>query len=167
MKNRETALHVRSHNPGAAKDMVSRIIANSILLCLSVAMLLVINACSEQRWASENNTLLVFKHGKIAGDPRLFQELLGSFEREHPGITVRDETLPSSTDEQHQFYIINLEGGSSDFDVLSIDIIWVPEFARAGWLVLTPPSPQKICRYQKHLPLPENDDFLSCLLIKV
>jgi trehalose/maltose transport system substrate-binding protein len=77
---------------------------------------------------------VVFKHGKIAGDPRPFRELLDRFEHENPGIRVQDETLPASTDEQHQFYAINLEGGSADFDVLSMDVIWVPEFARAGWL---------------------------------
>lgn len=79
-------------------------------------------------------TVLVFKHGKIAGDPQLFNQLLEKFQKENPGIIVRDETLPASTDEQHQFYVINLEGKSSEFDVLSMDVIWVPEFARAGWL---------------------------------
>ena len=79
-------------------------------------------------------THLIFKHGKIAGDPELFTQLINRFERENPGIKVKDETLPASTDEQHQFYVINLEGESADFDVLSMDVIWVPEFARAGWL---------------------------------
>jgi multiple sugar transport system substrate-binding protein len=77
---------------------------------------------------------LVFKHGKIAGDPAEFRKLLRRFEEDNPGIIVRDETLPSSTDEQHQFYVINLEGRSSDFDVISMDVVWVPEFAKAGWL---------------------------------
>lgn len=77
---------------------------------------------------------IVFKHGKIAGDPRRFSEMLRRFEREHPGILVRDEALPSSTDEQHQFYVINLESKSAEFDVFSLDVIWAPEFARAGWL---------------------------------
>ena len=79
-------------------------------------------------------TTIVFKHGKIAGDPAPFRRLLDRFERDNPGITVKDETLPASTDEQHQFYAINLEGKSADFDVLSMDVIWVQEFARAGWL---------------------------------
>jgi multiple sugar transport system substrate-binding protein len=77
---------------------------------------------------------VVFKHGKIAGDPEPFRRLLDRFEREHPGIKVKDEALPASTDEQHQFYVVNLEGKSADFDVLSMDVIWVQEFARAGWL---------------------------------
>jgi multiple sugar transport system substrate-binding protein len=79
-------------------------------------------------------TVVVFKHGKIAGDPEPFRKLLKKFEDENPGIVIRDEMLPASTDEQHQFYVINLEGKSSDFDVLSMDVIWVHEFARAGWL---------------------------------
>ena len=79
-------------------------------------------------------TVLVFKHGKIAGDPEQFKHLIRKFEDENPGIIVKDEVLPASTDEQHQFYVINLEGKSSDFDVLSMDVVWVPEFARAGWL---------------------------------
>jgi multiple sugar transport system substrate-binding protein len=48
---------------------------------------------------------------------------------------VREETLPSSSDEQHQFYAINLQAKSAAFDVLALDIIWVAGFARAGWLV--------------------------------
>jgi multiple sugar transport system substrate-binding protein len=91
--------------------------------------------CTSHGGTGQGANVIVFKHGKIAGDPAAFRRLLDLFEKEHPGITVRDETLPSSTDEQHQFYVINLEGGSRDFDVLSMDVIWVPEFARAGWLI--------------------------------
>ena len=86
------------------------------------------------RKAREPNVIVVFKHGKITGNPERFAKLLEKFEQENPGIKVKDEILPSSTDEQHQFYVINLEGKSSDFDVLSMDVIWVPEFARSGWL---------------------------------
>jgi trehalose/maltose transport system substrate-binding protein len=80
-------------------------------------------------------TTIVFKHGKIAGDPARLRKLLDRFERENPGIAVKDETLPASTDEQHQFYAINLDSHSADFDVFALDVIWVPEFARAGWLL--------------------------------
>ncbi|MDH5769486.1 MAG: ABC transporter substrate-binding protein, partial [Nitrospirota bacterium] len=77
---------------------------------------------------------MVFKHGKIAGDPELFRQIIDRFEIENPGIKVKDEVLPASTDEQHQFYVLNLEGKSPEFDVLSMDVIWVPEFARARWI---------------------------------
>ena len=95
---------------------------------------LIVAGCLEKGNDRDRTDMVVFKHGKIAGDPRPFRQLLDNFEKENPGIEVRDEMLPASTDEQHQFYVINLEGKSADFDVLSMDVIWVPEFARAGWL---------------------------------
>ncbi len=76
---------------------------------------------------------LVFKHSKLFGDPAAFDALMAEFTGE-TGIPVRRETLPSSSDEQHQFYAINLNAGSADFDVFAIDVVWVAEFARAGWL---------------------------------
>lgn len=102
---------------------------------LLILLLLAFFGCTrEEKGREAGVTVLVFKHGKIAGDPRPFRELLDRFEAENPGIRVRDETIPSSSDEQHQFYVINLEGKSADFDLLSLDVVWVPEFARAGWL---------------------------------
>lgn len=105
-----------------------------LLTALFLLVAISVNGCARTGKDEARETVVVFKHGKIAGDPQLFRRLLDRFEEENPGIRVKDETLPASTDEQHQFYIINLEGRSSDFDVLSMDVIWVPEFARAGWL---------------------------------
>src|SRR5678815_3334748 len=34
-----------------------------------------------------------------------------------------------------RYYAINLESRRVSFDVLAIDVIWVQEFARAGWIV--------------------------------
>ena len=95
--------------------------------------------CSGSPANSPNEPVtLVFKHAK---HPRYaaMADLIREFEAENPQIRVHEEILPSTTDEQHQFYVINLGGHVSDFDVLDMDIIWVPEFARAGWLEeLTP-----------------------------
>ncbi len=102
---------------------------------IMIFALLFCPACKSDRdHQGISGTTIVFKHGKIAGDSAEFRKLLDRFERENPGIRVKDETLPASTDEQHQFYAINLDSRSGDFDVLSLDVIWVPEFARAGWL---------------------------------
>jgi multiple sugar transport system substrate-binding protein len=78
---------------------------------------------------------LVFKHAKILGPADPIPGLLRAFEQRHPGVTVQSEPLTWTSDEQHQFYVINLEGASPTFDVLMLDVIWVPEFARAGWLL--------------------------------
>jgi multiple sugar transport system substrate-binding protein len=78
---------------------------------------------------------LVFRHSAMPGERDPLPALLREFERLHPGVTVQAEPLPWTADVQHQFFVINLEGRSSGFDVLMLDIIWVPEFARAGWIL--------------------------------
>jgi multiple sugar transport system substrate-binding protein len=78
---------------------------------------------------------LVFKHAKILGPSDPLPRLLRDFEASHPGVRVQSEAIPWNADEQHQFYVVNLEGGNPGFDVLMLDVIWVPEFARAGWLL--------------------------------
>jgi multiple sugar transport system substrate-binding protein len=101
---------------------------------LIVAAALVLGGCAERR-DSAGPVTLVFKHAKILGPSDPLPGLLREFERRHPGVTVRSEPLTWTSDEQHQFYVINLEGASPTFDVLMLDVIWVPEFAQAGWLL--------------------------------
>ncbi len=93
-------------------------------------------SCSpqEDRASANNEITLIFTHAK---HPRYAElsKLVRDFEAENPGIRIAENVIPSSTDEQHQFYVINLAGGAADFDLLDMDVIWVPEFARAGWLL--------------------------------
>lgn len=79
-------------------------------------------------------TVLVFKHGKLSGDGTVLSGLLREFEQRRPGVLVREELLPASSDGQHQYYAMNLDGGKPPFDLLAVDTIWVQEFARAGWI---------------------------------
>jgi multiple sugar transport system substrate-binding protein len=110
----------------------------AIRAALLLASLLALTACAEQP-ADGGPVTLVFKHAKILGPSDPLPRLLREFEAAHPGIRVVSESLPWSSDEQHQFFVINLEGGNPGFDVMMLDVIWVPEFARAGWLLdLTP-----------------------------
>src|SRR3990172_8607608 len=115
-----------------------------------------------QRNPSDSSTTLVFKHFRLTRGENL-TELLRKFQTEHPKIIVKEEIIPASSDQQHQFYVTNLEAGSTDFDLFAVDVIWVQEFARAGWLEdLTPhfssseldnylPAPRKACTFQGRL----------------
>jgi multiple sugar transport system substrate-binding protein len=78
-------------------------------------------------------TPLVFKYQPL-GDPVAFREMLADFERKNPDVALTTEALPNSSDVAHQFFLTSLEGGADDFDVLVVDVVWVPEFARAGWI---------------------------------
>ena len=102
------------------------------LLTISLLLLLPLGCRGEpEPWADK--TTVVFKHGKSAGAGTI-KELILSFESQNPDVRITEEILPATTDAQHQFYVTNLEGRSSDFDVMALDVIWIPEFAQAGWL---------------------------------
>lgn len=67
------------------------------------------------------------------GPPEPFAELLAAFERE-TGTAVLAEAIPNDSDVAHQLFLTALDGGDDAFDVLIADVVWVPEFARAGWI---------------------------------
>jgi len=78
---------------------------------------------------------LVFSYGKgDAVKQAVFAELVDEFEAGHPGVTVFEHPLPTSTDEQRNFYLASLGAGSNFVDVLETDVIWTSEFAAAGLL---------------------------------
>jgi multiple sugar transport system substrate-binding protein len=77
---------------------------------------------------------LRFKHQPLGSDPRPLRELISTYEQAHPEVEVVSEPLPNSSDVAHQYFLTALEGGSADFDVLVADLIWIQEFARAGWI---------------------------------
>lgn len=86
----------------------------------------------------EGGARIVFAHFKVPS-PEVLSGLIEAFERQNPGVKVIEEILPTSTDQQHQFYVTALEGRSAAFDIFALDVIWIQEFARAGWLLdLTP-----------------------------
>ncbi|HEV8716264.1 MAG TPA: ABC transporter substrate-binding protein [Candidatus Binatia bacterium] len=87
----------------------------------------------------EDSLRLVFKHSRLLSREEPLRVLLDQFRRAHPQVRVQEEILPASSDEQHLFYATQLEAEATDFDVFTLDVIWVPEFRRAGWLhELTP-----------------------------
>jgi multiple sugar transport system substrate-binding protein len=116
-----------------------RMSALGAAVLLVIVSLLVLAGCSAPPERGGPVTL-VLKHAKILGPVDPIPSLLAEFEAEHPGIWIKAEVLPWSSDEQRQFLVINLEGGRPGFDLMMLDCIWVPEFARAGWILDLTPS---------------------------
>lgn len=76
---------------------------------------------------------LVIRMQPFGGDPAPLNALFAEFERRH-GIPVVRQTLPNASDVAHQYFLTALEGGAGDFDLFVADVIWIQEFARAGWI---------------------------------
>ncbi len=96
-------------------------------------LLLACNGKSASHESAEA-TRLVLKMQPLWGDLRPFHQLLAQFSRENAGIEVAVELLPNASDLAHQYYLTALEGGAADFDVFVLDVVWVREFVRAGFL---------------------------------
>jgi len=84
--------------------------------------------------AESGNLRLVFKHQPLGSDTAPLRQMIAAYERAHPGVQVATEVLPNASDVAHQYFLTALEGGATDFDVFVVDVIWVQEFARAGWI---------------------------------
>ena len=101
---------------------------------LWLALLVLLAGCAGGG-AEREPVTLVFKHAKILGPSDPVPGLLREFEARHPGVRVKAESLSWNSDDQHQFFVINMEGRGGAFDVMMLDVVWVAEFARAGWLL--------------------------------
>jgi hypothetical protein len=80
------------------------------------------NGCVRQSAHANQPITIVFAHAKHPKSAYL-SELVGTFEQQNPGIRVREEVLPSSSDQQHQYYVINLAARARDVDVFDMDVL--------------------------------------------
>lgn len=84
-------------------------------------------------WSADGSVTITLAQFKQR-DRELETRLLTQFERQHPGINVRLREMPASSDVQHQQFATWLAARDRSVDVYAIDLIWVAEFAAAGWI---------------------------------
>ena len=63
--------------------------------------------------------------------------LIKAFEAQHPGIRIElldDPEFTYTTDDVEAIYTADLQQESPQYDLVYMDIIWVPWFANKGWL---------------------------------
>ncbi len=51
---------------------------------------------------------------------------------------IEPRPLPTDADQQHEQLARRLAARDSDIDLIGMDVIWTPEFARAGWILPWP-----------------------------
>lgn len=76
---------------------------------------------------------IVFKYQPMWGDPTPFRERIRAFERDND-VEVALEALPNASEITRQYLVTALGGKTRDVDVFVADVVWIPEFARAGWI---------------------------------
>jgi multiple sugar transport system substrate-binding protein len=65
----------------------------------------------------------------------VWHRLLDRFNRTHRNIPVRLVEGPGSTDTREDMYSTAFLGGAGGYDIVYCDVVWVPKFAAAGWLL--------------------------------
>ena len=63
--------------------------------------------------------------------------LIENFEKQHPGIQIElldDPEVTDTTDNVEVIYSADLQKDSPRYDLVYMDVIWVPGFAEKGWL---------------------------------
>lgn len=115
---------------GAGGNPVGRRVALAALAAGALA------ACARSRpdVGPDGRVRLVFKHQALPGDPAPFARWVAAFAAANPDVDLSVELLPSASEMLHQYFLTSLEAGRAELDVFVADVVWVAEFARAGWI---------------------------------
>src|SRR5690606_8019646 len=99
-----------------------------VVLCLVLAVL----GCSPNGAGPGRVTVSGSSSGAEAD---VLATQLARFRKLHPGIEVVVIPAPETADERHQLYVQWSNAGVGEPDVLQLDVVWLQEFAAAGWLL--------------------------------
>lgn len=65
----------------------------------------------------------------------VWHDLIREFETIHPNLHVRMIEGPPATNTREDMYATSFLSGAAGYDIIYSDVIWVPKFAAAGWLL--------------------------------
>ena len=65
----------------------------------------------------------------------VWRDIIDRFNAAHPQTLVRLVEGPPSTDSREDMYSTAFLAGRSGYDIVYCDVVWVPKFAAAGWLL--------------------------------
>ncbi len=69
-----------------------------------------------------------------ASEAQRWKPYVEQFNQENPNINLKMIEGPTSTNQIEDLYTLSFLLGNSPYDLVYMDIIWVPKFAAAGWL---------------------------------
>ncbi len=100
-----------------------------LILFASVAL---VAGCSSEDDAAEGMTVITILIAPDAGGG--WQAIKEAFEKRYSNIRVELKEGPTSTDERENMYTTSFMAEDGVYDLIYMDIIWVPKFASRGWL---------------------------------
>ncbi|WP_449271857.1 ABC transporter substrate-binding protein [Halomicronema hongdechloris] len=97
-----------------------------------VAALVVVGAGWWVAWSQQPVTISFLVR---AVEAQQLQILADEFEAEHPNIKIDMVEGPNAADNVENLYTTSFLLGDSPYDLVYSDVVWIPKFAAAGWLM--------------------------------
>jgi multiple sugar transport system substrate-binding protein len=97
-----------------------------------LALLSVLAAISFRTSTSATNELSILMEPDGTG---VWREIIDRFNAAHSGPPVRLVEGPAATNTREDMYATAFLAGESGHDIVYCDVVWVPKFAAAGWLL--------------------------------
>lgn len=89
-------------------------------------------ACSKPDAGPQGSTVIRFLAGPDVGGGQ--KEIISKFEAHNPGLRVEMVEGPAAPNTREDMYAASFMGGESTYDLLYMDVAWLPKFAAQGWL---------------------------------
>jgi multiple sugar transport system substrate-binding protein len=105
-----------------------------VLPALVSSALLVATGCARNKGQETAATVITVSGSAVGREGDVLRAQLARFMKLHPEIRVVQRQTPDAADQRHQLYVQWLNAGVSEPDVLQLDVIWLAEFAAAGWI---------------------------------
>ncbi len=144
--------------PRAATTPLTRLYRSSAIVLLISICLCGLGGRPEETIAGEplirqEKTVLRFVSWK-PDHPKPWREAIRRFTKIHPHISVVREIAPHSSTAYHDLLTQKLKNQDRTVDLFFMDVIWVPEFAAAGWAL----------SLDTHFPPAEQEKFLPATI---
>ncbi|KGX92098.1 ABC transporter substrate-binding protein [Pontibacillus halophilus JSM 076056 = DSM 19796] len=82
-----------------------------------------------------NDEVVTLVYARGADSTNATDKIVEEFNKLHPNIQVEFREMPADTGQQHDAYVTMFNAGSSEIDVMDLDVIWPAEFAQAGYVL--------------------------------
>lgn len=80
-----------------------------------------------------DKTVLHFSFDQGVGEPT--QKIVDKFNKSQDKIQVETVLLPQDANQVHDDFVNKLASGDTSVDIMGLDVVYVAEFASAGWLM--------------------------------
>jgi multiple sugar transport system substrate-binding protein len=119
-------------------------ITKAIALLLALAMSASVSACSSGQSSSAasagtsgasssaEKVKLTFGYDEGVGDAT--RALIKEYNAAHPNVDVEGYNLPQNSNNLHDDFVNKLASQDTSVDVMALDVVYVSEFASAGWI---------------------------------